>query len=141
MIRAGAIVTALAALAALVAAGPVVACSCIPSPPPLEALEEATEVFLGRVIALQGAGELEERVVFAVLKAWKGVETETFAVTTPKSSAACGFSFHLNKTYLVYAHDARTGLCTRTSTRLRARPDLRALGPPAWRPDPGPLGS
>lgn len=112
------------------------ACTCVPSPPPGEALEQAQEVFSGEVVEVTEApGGIAVR--FNVSEAWKGVDEREIEVGTPRGgSAACGFEFQEGNEYLVYTSerqssddpDSVTGLCYRTAALADAGEDLDALG-------------
>jgi hypothetical protein len=110
------------------------ACRCKPPPPPKEALKNAAAVFAGKVSAKKAGGEVV--VTFDVSKAWKGVDAKTITVRTPRDSAACGFTFEMEKSYLIYAHrdsegaEAKlsTNICTRTKLLSEAKDDLIELG-------------
>lgn len=118
----------------------VAACSCIMPAPPMESMEASAAVFSGTAISVEGMGDgimtsgadpIE--VTFAVSKVWKGPQTETITLTTPRDSAACGYPFEEGEEYLVYAYEEEngaltTGLCTRTTTLATASDDLAALG-------------
>ncbi len=114
------------------------ACSCIPSPPPIEALEESTAVFSGTVLrvdrGLLGIGDLPGSisVTFDVERSWKGVTEKTVVVETSSDSAMCGYGFKESEKYLVYTHEVsgslHTGICSRTVLLANAQEDLDALG-------------
>ena len=125
--------------------GRVHACSCVPSPPPLEALDGASAVFTGTVASFRtwsfGAGSEHPAywsVEFEVDVVWKGpVRTTTFAYVT--QSSACGYgNFEIGADFLVYAHQRDlpgvgddtlfVSSCSRTVPLERAEDDLLALG-------------
>jgi hypothetical protein len=117
----------------LAGADAVLACSCAPSPPPQEALQQASAVFTGTVVAVDTSG-VTSTVRLQVDRSWKGAKCGEVTVTTPADSAACGFDFQVGQNYLVYA-DKQQGkfsvsLCSRTSLTSQAGEDLTALGPP-----------
>lgn len=109
------------------------ACSCLPPPPPAEALDNAAAVFEGRATGVVKDGR-QQRFSFEVLRVWKGdVEART-EVTTATDSATCGRGYATGEIYVIYAYrgpdgDLADGLCTRTRERSRAIEDLAALGP------------
>ena len=116
------------------------ACSCVPPPPPAEALEASSAVFAGIVLDVEDHSIIEptavtfgDRVVtFRVLRYWKGVDSRIVQVTTSGSGASCGYPFQEGRNYLVYAHgesDLVVSLCSRTRRLKDAREDLDALGP------------
>jgi hypothetical protein len=109
------------------------ACSCVPPPPPVEALEQSDAVFSGKVLKVEqddsGYGKI---VTFRMLESWKGRKSRTVKVSTADNSAACGYAFRVGKKYLVYAHgeeELHTNICTRTRALDNADGDLEALGP------------
>ena len=119
-----------------------VACTCVPPPSPLEALEESYLVFLGEVIRIDtvlidiGGGSTYpmHNVIFQANLTWKGVDSSPVEVLTATNSAACGYYFEVGVRYLVYAYlygddnKPETGICTRTKPFSRAAEDLTALG-------------
>lgn len=123
----------------------VLACSCVPPPPPGEAASQADAVFEARVESVEemvrppGAGDdrpLGRNYRLAVTRAWKGVHAgEEITLWTGLGHGDCGFRFELSGTYLVYAYrlsgdTLTTNLCTRTRTLADASEDLAALGLP-----------
>ncbi|WP_129676899.1 hypothetical protein [Candidatus Chloroploca sp. Khr17] len=127
----GVIVVALASFG-LVGSPPVAyACSCVPVPPPRQAFEEATAVFSGRVVSIVNDEE-ELLVTVALERRWKSELEGQVTLTTPGSSAACGFPFEEGEQYLIYAQTTdgqlTTDLCSRTARFDATREDRRALG-------------
>ena len=122
-------------------------------------LNTAVVVFAGRVERLversteavaeceAGAPEGSARfcrqteVHFRVLRAWRGVQTRDFVVTTRRSSS-CKYDFEIGKRYLVYGGDDVTRLagaptvswCSRTRLLRDARRDEALLGAPSYLP-------
>ena len=94
-------------------------------------------MFAGKVTAIKPLGHPPFRmssadpveVEFQVSRVWKGPRLETTVIETELSETSCGYEFKKGGTYIVYVHDGRTGLCTRTSPAWRAFQDLVALGP------------
>lgn len=130
-------VTILCAVLGLALAGarPARACSCVPPPPPLEALEQAEAVFAGTAVAIrleEGAFGNEYVVRFQVDHRFKGPEHGEITIRTADNSAACGYYFREGKEYLIYAHRGddglRVSLCSRTARLVDAKEDLKALG-------------
>jgi hypothetical protein len=146
-------------LLALLEPRPALACTCRATRSPHDALAQADAVFVGRVlsraalrpigIGLMGAGPsvltrdrqadmawglAQVRVMFAVSRAWKGVEKDTIAVDTGSGGGDCGYPFYLDGVYLVYASrlpersDLYAGSCGRTKGVAEAAGDLAALG-------------
>lgn len=109
------------------------ACSCLPWPPPAQAVAQVDAVFLGKVLAFNEiAGQQRRLAHIEVLKIWKGRAQEADSVTTALNEAACGYDFEIGKTYLVYAHKDENGglythLCTRTRPESQAQSDLDYL--------------
>jgi len=114
------------------------ACSCVPPPPPKQALAKSAAVFAGKVTDVKRDG-FQLRVTFEVSKAWKGTKGKTVEVTTATESAACGYGFKKGTSYLVYCYAPKakgkkatvlsTNICTRTKTLASAKGDLKELGP------------
>jgi len=109
------------------------ACSCVPPPPPVEALEQSDAVFSGKVLKVErdesGFGKI---VTLRMLRSWKGIQARTVRISTADNSAACGYGFEVGRKYLVYAHgeeELHTNICTRTRRLENAGDDLDALGP------------
>jgi hypothetical protein len=110
------------------------ACSCIPPVPPAEALAQAGAVFSGEVLEVAQDG-MHLRVRLQVGTVWKGAGERVVFVTTPASTASCGFPFEQGQEYQVYttadaeSNGLQTNLCTRTKLVSEAAEDLQALGP------------
>ncbi len=127
----------MALLALLAGAEPAHACTCAPSGSPTEALAEADAVFAGEVTAVRPLGHPPFRlssadpvaVEFKVSQIWKGPRRDILTVETEWSEISCGYEFKKGGTYIVYARDGSTGLCSRTSPAWRAFADFAALGP------------
>lgn len=88
----------------LVTVAPVSACSCMMMSP-AEEFASADAVFAGEVTAMQKDNE-QFTVSITVLHTWKGddaIDDDTIVVTTPLDSAACGYTFEADETYLIYA--------------------------------------
>lgn len=132
--------TALLAFAAslFVALPPAHACKCVV--PTLEdAREDASALFEGRVLSIDdiaGASPAtngEKKITLAVVRTWKGLENEEkVEVYTNGSSAACGYPFALDVSYLLYTrtHEGRITVsnCSRTRPIAEAGQDLAVLG-------------
>ena len=114
------------------------ACSCLPPPPPLEALAASDAVFLGRVtdiLLLPADGSFATLVIeISVEEQWKGDAASSMVIYTARDGATCGYPFKEGNSYLVYANRDNTsgnlwaGLCSRTSEKESAASDLAALG-------------
>lgn len=112
----------------------VYACSCIAPPAPNIEYSNRFAVFIGTVKHIQpdsssAIGNL--KITFTVERSWKGVSSNEVSVFTASSSAACGYYFQTDSTYLVYADTfsakLNTGLCTRTKKFNDASVDLSFL--------------
>ena len=122
------------------------ACSCLPPPPPKEALANATAVFSGMVESVKRSSEkytydgkerIHERfkVTVRVAESWKGTNTATLVIYTDLDGAMCGYNFVKGSSYLIYAHgggvsgkDLLVSLCSRTRPLSGAKEDLQAFG-------------
>jgi len=140
MIRCRGSILFLGVLALCLSSTDVSGCSCITPGPPSEAFEQATAVFVGKVIEIElmdaknkirgpFAGKL---VQFSVERAFKGVEEHQVQILTARSEASCGYPFEEGKIYLVYANKGederlRTSICSRTQPLSRAHEDLKFL--------------
>ncbi len=130
------------------------ACECVESDSAPERLEEASAVFLGRVVEMQfedwpfdidsTAVPPEEplTVEFNVHTVWKGEVSKVTRLRTARSEP-CGFPFKMFEDYLVYA-DGKMGslevrACSRTQSALDAEEDLVTLGD-GYPPGPGSRG-
>lgn len=127
------------ALLPTLAPGLALACSCAPQPPPVQALEQASEVFRGTVLAIEDSAasgsSFYRGIDFQVSEVWKGEGLGLLRTHTPNNSAACGRGFQVGIEYLVYTDaDGTVTLCSRTTPVASAQQDLAALGagsPPA----------
>ena len=128
----------LTAVVAIMVSGAAIAaaCSCIPSPPPKKALEQASAVFAGKVTKIEPAGDAEKAVTIEIVKTWKGDHGKSVTLYTANDGAACGYAFKKGESYLVYAHlvkrgeekQLETNICTRTARLADAKEDLKELG-------------
>ncbi len=125
-----------------VGAGRAHACSCVQPPPPIESLERASVVFLGRVVSFRTwSFEVDTgygyklpywSVEFEVDRVWKGpATTTTFVYVT--HGPTCGYPwFEAGEDFLVYAHEWHEAMtvsqCSRTRRFQHAEEDLKALG-------------
>ena len=121
------------------------ACSCYPTPPPLEAIKGASAVFLAEIKEIAdsesiGAGGLNKKVTCEVKKIWKGVGKKTIEISTEANTASCGFEFSKGQTYLIYANGPdqdhlSVSLCSRTHVFMPVNDDNDLFGegntPPA----------
>ncbi|MCB1599022.1 MAG: hypothetical protein KDI66_03260 [Xanthomonadales bacterium] len=108
------------------------ACSCAPAVTPGQALADATQVFVGTVVAVsrppEGSSAFANTYRFTTTEIWKGEGAPLIAVASGNSSASCGNGFVEGETYLVYATDGFTTSCDRTRRLSEAGADLAALG-------------
>jgi hypothetical protein len=119
-------------------ASPAAACKC-KFPTVEEGKEGAVAVFEGRVTKIEDEAKVEggpppgKRVTFALVRTWKTLEDqEQVTLRTNESSAACGYDFEQDKSYLVYAGGEPGALsasaCSRTRPMSDASEDLGVLG-------------
>ncbi len=129
-----AFISLVAALCLAVPAETVHACSCMAQEREA-AFDAAASVFEGRVTAMDHPQGGPVVVTLAVVRTWKGADTETFTLRTQAQSAACGYGFETGRSYLVYTYQSDddsewTGLCSRTSPvdSDQAAADIDAMG-------------
>ena len=119
-------------------AAPAAACKC-KFPTVEEGKEGAVAVFEGRVTKLEDEAKVEggpppsKRITFQLVRTWKTLEDqEQVTLRTNESSASCGYTFELGKSYLVYAGGEPGALsassCSRTRPMSEASEDLGVLG-------------
>jgi len=107
------------------------ACTCAPTTSPCVAAGRAQAIFVGQVLDVSNsktAGSpsdvpegpfFSRRVSFKVTESLHGALDGTVVVYTGSDRGACGYGFEKGKSYLIYAHQAKTGqltttVCTRT---------------------------
>jgi hypothetical protein len=122
--------TVLAALLAHPAAAH--ACSCVPPPPPLTALEQASAVFEARVARVEtDTARLRTTAHLIVIRQWKGDLPEDVTVTSASQGSLCGFTFTPDQRVLLYADGGPTemsvSLCSRSRPMEQAGEDIAAL--------------
>jgi hypothetical protein len=124
-------------------------CYCV-TPTPQEAYRGSEVVFVGMILdTLESREPIPKRYedhpqifrdlvdhTFLVKASWKGVDRDTIIVRT-ETSSSCGFQFHANTEYLVYASTGRDGLlwsgmCSRSQDIEEALADRVLLGPPRY---------
>ena len=109
------------------------ACSCTEPPPPLDALEDATAVFTGRVLAATPDGANGFTYTIRVHAVWKGSAEPEVEVST-SDVAMCGLWMQAETDYLVYAGGDEAALsthvCSRSKPMAAAESDLAELGEP-----------
>ena len=127
-------------------AGRAHACVCIPTPPPLEALEGASAVLAGTVVSI-GSWSVSDDGFIEILAVeldvhtvWKGPTTSTTFVYLHQRSSCMYPGFVPGEDFLVYAHTHEEALvvshCSRTKPLERGEQDMRELGP-GHAPEPG----
>ncbi|MGV3465034.1 MAG: hypothetical protein ACO1OT_07060 [Heyndrickxia sp.] len=118
------------------------ACSCAMGNTPDQEYKKSEAVFQGKVIKKETkrtslftrSSDDPVQVTFSVQKVWKGIDTRKIIIQTALSEASCGYSFHNNQEYIVYA-TKRNGklqvqLCSRTNQLSKAAEDVQYLGKP-----------
>lgn len=129
---------ALALAAAALWSTPAAACKC-KLPTVEEAKEGSVAIFEGRVTKVEDEPAVEngpppgKRITFALVRTWKSLEDqEVVTLRTNESSAACGYTFEPDTSYLVYAGGEPGALsattCSRTRPMSEASEDMGALG-------------
>ena len=118
------------------------ACSCGGGAPfrVLAKGADASAVFSGEVMNVEegsstrmfGMSVPSRRVTLQVSEMWKGPQTETLEVSTPRDGATCGYNFKEGQEYLVYAYGKeepfKVDLCTETKPLSKAGMNLQLLG-------------
>lgn len=104
-------------------------CSCLQQSPE-QAINMSSAVFSGTVTETVSRPSGRVAVTIGVDTVWKGEVSRTMVVTTPGSSAACGYNFGEGRSYLVYANGdpPSVSLCSRTAPIQQASDDLDVLG-------------
>jgi len=108
------------------------ALSCAEPPPPKEALEKSSAVFVGKVIDINEPSNIDSenpiRITFEVLTIWKGPDNKKIIVKTPDHYWG---PYKMGEEYLIYAYndegELTTGLCSRTRFLSGAEEDLKEL--------------
>ena len=122
----------------------VFACSCVDIPQTLEQeikgrLKDSKAVFSGEILKISETSQtrdvigLDVTVKIRLKEIWKGQLTKEVIIKTPDNSAACGYSFEVGKSYLVFAHSRKgkilaTGLCSGNRLLETATEELKILG-------------
>ncbi len=97
-------------------------------------LKRLQAVFSGRVVEINRKPHTRDVLVkIRVERFWKGVLYEDLRLTTPESPGACGYTFEIGKSYLVFASrsaqgDLATGLCLNNKELEKATEELEILG-------------
>lgn len=121
------------------------ACTCMPWPPPTEALERFDAVFTARILDVRPAEPLAlakdgtpGALVYTaqVLAVWKGGEDAVVTLVSD-DPAMCGLCLDVGEEYLLYTLYAdetpqacRVSSCFRWFPLAKAGPDLEELGDP-----------
>lgn len=124
------------------------ACSCVPQPKDINiavgrSYELASAVVLAKAVKIDGGikklvdvllnGGTHQSTQFSTIHHWKGSPGDRFATYMNKCSAACGYSFQLGETYLLYlsgpdaSGNYSTSSCSRTKPLNAAVDDLGVL--------------
>lgn len=114
------------------------ACSCMVDEFFEDSYAQADAVFVGTVTSFENksADGVENRDVrFNVTKVFKGSTDPDQTLETPNNSAACGYEFTENESYLVFAHrwgeetvgPLTVSLCSRTELESTADTEIAAL--------------
>ena len=122
----------------------VFACSCGNIPQTLEQeikgrLKASKAVFSGEILKISETSQRQDvtglnvTVKIRLKEVWKGQLTKEVIINTPDNSAACGYSFEVGKSYLVFAHSRKgkilaTGLCSGNRALETATEELKILG-------------
>jgi hypothetical protein len=90
------------------------ACTCDAIGPPCQNAFRVDAVFLGTVRAMTTLGTADSPfprrlVVFAIERAFRGVQDATVEVTTGMGGGDCGYEFKDRERYVVYAHRTSDG--------------------------------
>jgi MYXO-CTERM domain-containing protein len=122
-----------AALLGLLAhAAPARACSCAELPFEM-ARQSSVAIFEARVASIEDGADGARHVHLDVVQTWLAAEHEHAEVVTASTEAACGFTFVVGQSYLVYASALegeayRVSLCSRTRLMADADDDRALLG-------------
>ncbi len=92
-----------------------------------ENMAVADHVFLAKVIGIKKSKlNNESTVTIRVSRHFKGkTRAKTIKITTAMESASCGFSFEMDKNYVIYAYKTvtrnqlTTSSCTRTTASVK----------------------
>lgn len=122
-------------LATVFTALPVFACSC-DWPSVVGAVGWASSVFAGHVVALR-VEDSEIVCTFDDIDPLKGVDdgVASVEVRTSRAASACGYTFQLDRSYLVYARERDGALHTDTCHRTRPLLDTNWDDPDSMEPN------
>jgi hypothetical protein len=96
-------------------------------------LKQLQAVFSGKVIEINKIPQSRDvSVKIEIKEIWKGLLSKEVNIATPESPSACGVSFEIGKSYLVFAsHSAEgnlsTGLCLKNKELEKAAKELEIL--------------
>ena len=137
------LVISIIALSVFVDSGSIYACECVETDSTDERKDEASAVFLGRVVKIYFEDwpfDIDSALVppdepltveFRVRSVWKGEVSEIMSVSTARSEP-CGYPFGMHGDYLVYADGDQEALevlaCGGTKRFDEAQEDLFSLG-------------
>lgn len=130
------VVYSLLAFSLFVAVDSARACTCEPKPDVSQALDDASLVFVGRVVSksVNPFRPEEQEVKFTVTRKLKGFDeigANTVLVYTPRDHEYCGYKFGEGLDYLVFAVGSpahfKTTSCTRTEVLENALTDVQKL--------------
>lgn len=95
-----------------------------------EAINDSSYVFSGTVTEIEQLSSGDYEATVDVTEVWKGPDHSEVTVRTPQSSAACGYPFQEDTSYLIYTdiEERFVSLCSRTAELANAEADLEALG-------------
>ena len=102
-------------------------------------LKASKAVFAGEILKISETSQRpdvtrpEVAVKIRLKEVWKGQLTKEVIINTPDNSAACGYSFEVGKSYLVFADSRKgkifsTGLCSGNRLLETATEELKILG-------------
>ena len=133
-----AIIVLLAGICFLLSTAQAHACSCGDFPTPAQAMEQATKVFSGKVVAVHGGSGTQRDptlisgyvlVEFEVYTVWKGPAFATMFIETAWWSGSCGVEFYVGQEWLVISYDGETTHpCGGTRHLELVQDDIDALG-------------
>ncbi|ALC91806.1 hypothetical protein AM500_19960 [Bacillus sp. FJAT-18017] len=118
------------------------ACKCAYPPTVQQELQTSKAVFTGKVIGVKDhEKQYGKKILFAVIKSWKGLNESQVILDTGQGGGDCGFTFHEGTEYLVYASEnvgriygdgssMVTTICDRTKEAASAGEDFKLLGEP-----------
>ncbi len=97
-------------------------------------LKTLQAVFSGKVIEINKIPQSRDvSVKIEIKEIWKGLLSKEVNISTPDNPSACGVSFEIGKSYLIFASqldngDLSTGLCLKNKELEKAAEELEILG-------------